>query len=172
MKSVNLKPSPSGKKPSKRVRSPGGSSGFSAQEKRPEAGSSAVRSGADQEGFMDVGNNSASQKPKKKRRSRQQPDAPVNFRAEILRVACGEMRGLLIKRKLERGATRKCIRTEDGNWFTPREFEVRGGLEKASNWKTSLTCGGKSLKKLIKDKHIRPPPITRESKKMSCSIEH
>ncbi|XP_045710126.1 nuclear autoantigen Sp-100-like isoform X2 [Phyllostomus hastatus] len=40
-------------------------------------------------GFMDLGNNSAAQTPKKKRRSRQQPDAPVNFRAEILRVACG-----------------------------------------------------------------------------------
>ena len=47
------------------------------------------------------------------------------------------------------GATRKCIRTEDGNWFTPREFEVRGGKDKASNWKTSLTCGGKTLKQLI-----------------------
>ncbi|XP_045689692.1 nuclear body protein SP140-like protein, partial [Phyllostomus hastatus] len=115
-------------------------------------------------GFMDLGNNSALQNPKKKRRSRQHPDASVNFRAEILRVACGEMRGLLIKRKLERGATRKCIRTEDGNWFTPREFEVRGGYQ-ACNWKTSLTCSGKTLKKLIKDKHIRSPPITRESKK-------
>ncbi|XP_045708094.1 nuclear body protein SP140-like protein, partial [Phyllostomus hastatus] len=97
--------------------------------------------------------------------ARQQLDESVNFRAEILPVTCGEMMGLLIKRKLERGATRKCIRTEDGNWFTPREFEIRGGYEKANNWRNSLTCGGKTLKQLMELGYIHLPPTTRESKK-------
>ncbi|XP_036885034.1 nuclear autoantigen Sp-100-like [Sturnira hondurensis] len=163
--SMNLrKPSTSGNRPCKRVRSPDKSLGFNAKEKLPEAESSAVRSGADQEGFMDLGNKSALQKPKKRRRAREQPGVSVKLGAQILPVTCGEMRGLLIKRKLERGATRKCIRTEDGNWLTPREFEVRGGYQ-SCNWKTSLTCGGKTLNELIKLGYLQTPPITRESKK-------
>ncbi|XP_045701632.1 nuclear body protein SP140-like protein isoform X2 [Phyllostomus hastatus] len=126
------------------------------REEPPEASTSALKR---KPGFMDLGNNSALQKPKR-RRARQQPGVFVNFRAQILRVACGEMKGLLIRRKLERGATRKCIRTEDGNWFTPREFEVRGGYEKASNWKTSLTCSGKTLKQLMELRLLLPPPKT------------
>ncbi|XP_045054113.2 nuclear body protein SP140-like protein isoform X2 [Desmodus rotundus] len=116
-------------------------------------------------GPMDLGNKSALQKPKRRRRAGQQPEVLVNFRAEILLVNCGKITGLLIKRKLERGATRKCIRTEDGNWFTPREFEVRGGKDKASNWKTSLTCGGKTLKQLIELGFIHPPPKIRDKNK-------
>ncbi|KAM5325256.1 nuclear body protein SP140-like protein isoform 2-T2 [Glossophaga mutica] len=127
----------------KPVKDPEASSESSAKKKRPEAGSSAVRSGADQEGAT------------------QQLGVSVNFRAQILRVTCREMKGLLIKRKLEQGATRKCIRTEDGNWLTPREFELRGGYQ-ASNWKTSLTCGGTTLKELIKLGYIHAPPIMRE----------
>ncbi|KAM5325251.1 nuclear body protein SP140-like protein isoform 1-T1 [Glossophaga mutica] len=127
----------------KPVRSPEASSESSAKKKRPEAGSSAVRSGADQEGAT------------------QQPGVSVNFHAQILRVKCRELNGLLIKRKLEQGATRKCIRTEDGNWFTPSEFELRAGYQ-ASNWRTNLTCGGKTLKELIKLGYIHRPPIMRE----------
>ncbi|XP_036919462.1 nuclear body protein SP140-like [Sturnira hondurensis] len=163
--SMNLsKSSTSGNRPCKRVRTPEASLGFKKEEKCPEAGTSAVRSGADQEGLMDLENKSALEKPKKRRRARQQPGVSVKFGAQILRVTCGDMRGLLIKRKLEQGATRKCIRTEDGNWLTPREFEVRGGYQ-ACNWKISLTCGGKTLKELIKLGYLQTPPITRESKK-------
>ncbi|KAM5325257.1 nuclear body protein SP140-like protein isoform 3-T3 [Glossophaga mutica] len=113
-----------------------------------------------EQGLMDVGNKSALQKPKKTTSATQQPGAPVN-RRQIIRVKCRKLNGLLIKRKLEQGATRKCIRTADGNWFTPREFELRGGYQ-ASNWKTNLTCGGKTLKELIELGFLRPPPIMRE----------
>ncbi|XP_005866658.2 PREDICTED: nuclear body protein SP140-like protein [Myotis brandtii] len=75
-------------------------------------------------------------------------DVEVDYTAEILPVTCGEMVGMLIKRKLKRGATVKCIRREDGNWYTPREFEVEGGYEKSSNWKNSVYCGGTALKNL------------------------
>ncbi|XP_024419843.3 nuclear body protein SP140-like protein isoform X1 [Desmodus rotundus] len=132
------------------------------REEPPEGSTSAVKR---KPGTVDPVNNSTPEKAKRKRRTEQQPAVPVNFEAEILPVTCKEKMGLLIKRKLERGATRKCIRTEDGNWFTPREFEVRGGKDKASNWKTSLTCGRKTLKQLIELGFIQPPPNAHDRKK-------
>ena len=43
----------------------------------------------------------------------------------------------------------KSIKTEDGNWFTPSEFVVAGGYKKASHWKKTLRCGGKTLQVLM-----------------------
>ncbi|XP_035880902.1 nuclear body protein SP140-like protein [Phyllostomus discolor] len=99
---------------------------------------------------------------KRKTGTGQQPGVNVNFEAEILPVTCKENMGLLIKRKLERGATRKCIRIEDGNWFTPGEFEIRGGHEKAKNWRNNLTCGGKTLRLLMEHGFIHPPLTTKK----------
>ena len=47
------------------------------------------------------------------------------------------------------GSTVKSIKTEDGNWFTPSEFVVAGGYKKASHWKKTLRCGGKTLQVLM-----------------------
>ncbi|KAM5325247.1 nuclear body protein SP140-like protein isoform 2-T2 [Glossophaga mutica] len=127
------------------------------REEPPEASTSAVKR---KPGPVDSENSSTSEKTKRKRKSGKHKEDNVDVKAEILPVTCGEMRGLLIKRKFEQGATRKCIRTEDGNWLTPREFEVRGGYEKASNWKTSLTCGGKTLKRLMEEEKVPTPPTT------------
>ncbi|XP_035880900.1 nuclear body protein SP140-like protein [Phyllostomus discolor] len=129
------------------------------REEAPEPSTSTVKR---KSGTVNPENNSIPQKAKRKRRTGQQPDEDVNFEAEILPVSCGKTMGLLIKRKLERGATRKCIRTEDGNWFTPREFEIRGGYEKANNWRDHLTCGGKRLRLLIELGFIHPPPTTKK----------
>ncbi|XP_053519118.1 nuclear body protein SP140-like protein isoform X3 [Artibeus jamaicensis] len=129
------------------------------REEAPEVSTSGVKR---KPGTVNPENNSTPGIKKKKKKTGQQPDVPVNFEAEILPVTCKKKTGLLIKRKLERGATRKCIRTEDGNWFTPREFEVRAGYEKANNWRNSLTCGGKTLKLLIELKYIHPPPTTKK----------
>ncbi|XP_070278464.1 nuclear body protein SP140-like protein isoform X2 [Myotis yumanensis] len=109
-------------------------------------------------GTVDFGNNSISEKVKKRRRTKMHIDETVDFKAEILPVTCGVMVGMLIKRKLKRGATVKCIRREDGNWFTPREFEVEGGYGKSSNWKNSVCCGGRTLKWLIQQGHLLKPP--------------
>ncbi|XP_023618000.1 nuclear body protein SP140-like protein isoform X2 [Myotis lucifugus] len=111
----------------------------------PKASSSALKR---KSGTVDFGNNSISEKAKKRRRGKLHTDVEVDYTAEILPVTCGEKMGMLIKRKLKRGATVKCIRREDGNWCTPREFEVEGGYGKSSNWKNSVYCGGTALKNL------------------------
>ncbi|XP_054579282.1 nuclear body protein SP140-like protein isoform X2 [Eptesicus fuscus] len=117
-----------------------------------------------EQGTVDFGNNSISGKTKKRKRTTMHTDDTVNFNAEILPVTCGKMMGMLIKRKLQRGATVKCIRTEDGNWFTPKEFEVEGGYEKSSHWRMSVCCGGRPLKWLIENAHLPEPPRDREKK--------
>ncbi|XP_015417338.1 PREDICTED: nuclear autoantigen Sp-100-like [Myotis davidii] len=121
----------------------------------PEASTSALKR---EPGTLDFGNNSISEKVKKRRRTKMHMDETVDFKDEILPVTCGEMVGMLIKRKLKRGATVKCIRREDGNWFTPREFEVAGGYEKSSNWKNSVCCGGRTLKWMIQQGYLLKPP--------------
>ncbi|KAM5325259.1 nuclear body protein SP140-like protein isoform 2-T2 [Glossophaga mutica] len=127
------------------------------REESPKASTSAVKRKPD---TVNPENNSTPEKAKRKKCTACES---VDFQAELLPVTCKtKTSGLLIKRKLERGATRKCIRTEDGNWFTPREFEVRGGNEKANNWKTSLICGGKTLKRLMELGYIHAPPTTKK----------
>ncbi|XP_070278465.1 nuclear body protein SP140-like protein [Myotis yumanensis] len=128
----------------------------------PKAPSSALKSKSD---TRDTGKNCISGKAKKRRRGKMHTDETVDFMAEILPVTCGEKMGMLIKRKLKRGATVKCIWREDGNWFTPREFEVEGGYGKSNNWKNSVCCGGKTLKWLIQHKHLPKPPEKRGKKK-------
>nr|KAF6337492.1 SP140 nuclear body protein like [Myotis myotis] len=126
-----------------------------------------------EQGTVDFGNNSISEKVKKRRRTKMHTDEIVDFEAEILPVTCGVMVGMLIKRKLKRGATVKCIRREDGNWFTPREFEVAGGYEKSSNWKNSVCCGGRTLKWMIQQGYLLKPPrgVKKKLKKAEkCKI--
>nr|KAF6451167.1 SP140 nuclear body protein like [Molossus molossus] len=109
-------------------------------------------------GTVDLGNSFTLAKIKRKRRTIHRTNMSVNFHDELLPVTCGESSGMLIKRKLERGVTMKCIRSDDGNWFSLRELEIRGGYESASNWKNSLRCGGKSLRKLIMEGILPTPP--------------
>ncbi|ELK32581.1 Nuclear body protein SP140-like protein [Myotis davidii] len=129
----------------------------------PKASSSALKS---KSGTMDFGNNSISERAKKRRRTKMHMDETVDFKDEILPVTCGEMVGMLIKRKLKRGATVKCIRREDGNWYTPREFEVAGGYEKSSNWKNSVYCGGTALKNLKELKNAEKCKICGDEGKL------
>ncbi|XP_045708172.1 nuclear body protein SP140-like protein, partial [Phyllostomus hastatus] len=176
--SMDLRKSPtSGNIRFKRVRSPEGSSGFSAQEKRPEAGSSAVRGGADQQGPLDLGKSPTSPKAKKKRWLKKHEGEFVDFRSEILPVTCGDMKGMLHKKKLEEGSTVKCIKTEDGNWFTPQEFEAAGNYKSSRNWKNTVRCGGKTLKRLMEEGKLPIPPTMYSKKKklekpQACEVCH
>ncbi|XP_059559439.1 nuclear body protein SP140-like protein isoform X9 [Myotis daubentonii] len=112
---------------------------------------------SDSIGTVDLGNKSTLEKAERKKRIRKHIDGTMDFDAEILPVTCGEMVGLLIKRKFERGSTVKCIRSRDGNWFTLQEFELKGGVKNA-NWKTSVRCNGRTLKWLMEENFLPQPP--------------
>ncbi|KAL1770806.1 nuclear body protein SP140 isoform X2 [Sigmodon hispidus] len=73
----------------------------------------------------------------------------ARFKAELLPVTCGYLKGVLHKRKFEHGIFVKSIQTEDGDWLTPSEFEILGGHEKSRNWRLSLRCYDRPLKFLI-----------------------
>ncbi|XP_045431571.1 nuclear body protein SP140-like isoform X3 [Pipistrellus kuhlii] len=146
---------------------------------------------------VDLGNNSTLRKFKRKRKkkigyswtrmkrkwprniygkgSRRHRGNSVDFCSEILPVTCGAVKGMLHKKKLKQGSIMKCIQGEDGNWFTPREFEVKGGRAGWKNWKNSLCCDGRTLKWLMEKGFLRNPPKIykgRKKRRTSQSLDN
>lgn len=73
----------------------------------------------------------------------------MDFHSPKLPVTCGEAKGILYKEKMGKGTLVKCIESEEGVWWTPREFEIEGKKAHSKNWKQSVRCGGKTLAQLI-----------------------
>lgn len=82
----------------------------------------------------------------------------ADFSAELLPVTCGDLKGVLHKDKFKQGISVMSIQCQDGNWFTPTEFEIMGGRGPSKNWKLSLRCYNWPLKFLIQRNFLPNPP--------------
>eukprot|EP00072_Mus_musculus_P075343 XP_017177106.1 PREDICTED: SP140 nuclear body protein family member isoform X3 [Mus musculus] len=108
-----------------------------------------------------------------RKRLRRRRKENANFSAELLPVTCGNLKGVLHKEKFKQGISVKSIQCQNGNWFTPSEFEMMGGYGKSKNWKLSLRCHNWPLKLLIQRNFLpNPPRIHRKRKEQRTQNLH
>ncbi|XP_049979757.1 nuclear body protein SP140-like protein isoform X2 [Alexandromys fortis] len=96
----------------------------------------------------------------------------ADFSAELLPVTCGDVKGTLHKDRFKQGISMKSIQSEAGDWYTPTEFEILGGLGRSKNWKLSVRCYNWPLKFLIQRNFLpNSPRIYGRRKKNSDECE-
>lgn len=54
------------------------------------------------------------------------------------------------------GGRGKCIKSIEGVWYTPNEFEALAGRASSKDWKRSIRYGGRTLQCLIEDGILQP----------------
>ncbi|XP_037706542.1 nuclear body protein SP140-like protein isoform X6 [Choloepus didactylus] len=111
--------------------------------------------------------NTAPLRKSKTRGQRIPRDKNMNFHSPELPVTCGEVKGILYKEIFKQGVSEKSIQSEDGEWYTPREFEIKGGHERSKNWKLSLHCRGWPLRVLIEEGYLPYLPGPTKKRKLN-----
>ncbi|KAK7107894.1 hypothetical protein V1264_015729 [Littorina saxatilis] len=76
--------------------------------------------------------------------------------ASVLPIRCKNTNGELHKAKFGSGGRGKCIKSVDGQWYTPNEFEALAGRASSKDWKRSIRYGGRTLQCLIEDGILHP----------------
>ncbi|XP_041038956.1 nuclear body protein SP140-like protein isoform X2 [Carcharodon carcharias] len=108
------------------------------------------------------------------RKTRKLPSLPdkVDFDSNELPVSCGGITGILDKKRLALGSKTACIKSETV-WYTPSQFEAKGGRGKSKNWKLSIRCKGYQLSKLIEWKYLlcQSPSKTRTVKAVCTKLK-
>ncbi|XP_041505749.1 nuclear autoantigen Sp-100-like [Microtus oregoni] len=94
-----------------------------------------------------------------------------DFRRPELPVTCGNARGTLYVEKFAQGIHEKSIQSENGEWLTLREFEIRGNRERSKNWRQSIYCQGWNLGCLIKGRILPDSPRARGQRENRTSPE-
>ncbi|XP_023366055.1 nuclear autoantigen Sp-100-like [Otolemur garnettii] len=112
---------------------------------------------------------SLQRKRRKRRVGRFPRDKNMNFQLSELPVTCGELKGTLHKEKLKQGSSVKCIQRDNGRWFSPQRFAIKGGYMRSGNWKQSIRCGGHPLKYLIQNGYLQVPPRKRKMVAEPCN---
>uniref|UniRef100_A0A286XRB1 SP100 nuclear antigen n=1 Tax=Cavia porcellus TaxID=10141 RepID=A0A286XRB1_CAVPO len=106
----------------------------------------------------------------RKRGPRIPKELNANFYTPELPVTCGDAKATLMREVFKQGVWKKSIRSEDGKWYTPKEFEVAGGRASSKNWKISVRCHGWTLRELM-EKGILPDPPTKWRKKRTLDSD-
>ncbi|XP_012876125.1 PREDICTED: nuclear autoantigen Sp-100-like [Dipodomys ordii] len=103
------------------------------------------------------------QRKSRKRGPRIPREENVDFFSPELAVTCGDAKGILHMKKFKQSVLVRSIQSEDGRWFTPREFEIKGKFEASKNWRLSVRCHGWPLKELIKKGILPDPPRKKQN---------
>ncbi|XP_075807378.1 nuclear autoantigen Sp-100-like isoform X3 [Microtus pennsylvanicus] len=118
-------------------------------------------------GMSDTDSSSTRKRQRRTRRPRIPKQFNVDFNIPELPVTCGTAKGTLYREKFKKGTHEKSILTENGEWLTLREFEIRGDHEKSKNWKKSIQCYGYTLGYLIEKGSLPNPPTMKKKARRS-----